>query len=221
MQNFIPIKIIVAIKFKLFKESLIFLINSMENLLIVDEAEDGIELISKCKKHPSDIVLIDFELEDLNQTINTIKKENNEIKFIILFNEKHKIQIDNIKKVCSGFVSKNCNYNELYLEILRVINGGGMNNFNSNKKDNLTKNQIKNIPNEIKDLTRRENDILLYISRGLTSKEIADKLFISVRTVDSHRSKIIQKYNLHNSSELFHFAYEFTKNNYKLNEEKF
>ena len=75
------------------------------------------------------------------------------------------------------------------------------------------KNFISRVICELDGLTKRENEILYYLAKGLPSKNIADKLFLSTRTVDTHRSKIIQIFNLHTASELVHFIHEVLKTN--------
>ncbi|MDP2363684.1 MAG: response regulator transcription factor, partial [Ignavibacteria bacterium] len=109
MQNCSSIKIIVAESHKLIKEGLIILLNSFQNFMVIDEAEDGYELISKCKKYPPDVVLVDLDLSDPDSisSIQTVKSKNRKIKIVIMTaSEDTKICRSSIRKISNGIVSK-------------------------------------------------------------------------------------------------------------------
>lgn len=208
------IKIIVAENQRLVKEGLIQLLNSVPYFLVIDEAEDGSELISKCKKNPPDIVLIDLELYNPNaiNTIEAIKVENKNIKTILMScSEDHQICKNNIWNLTNGIISKNICPNELALAIKTVM-FGDVYMFRFSQRAPKEDIKPKELPVELDGLTKRENEILYCLAKGFTSKEIADKLYLSIRTIETHRSKIIQKYNLHSSTELVHFAHEVLNN---------
>lgn len=208
MHNYSLVKIIVAESLKLIKEGLIILLNSFQNFVVIDEAEDDQELISKCRKNPGDIVLIDTKLinpDNLSPT-HLVKKENDQMKIILMtMREEERIDRNKLKKLSNGIISKNISPNELRIAIERVMSGDFFLYHSSIKSD---EHKIAEGKYELDGLTKRENEILYYLAKGLPSKDIADKLFLSPRTVDSHRSKIIQKYKLKTASELVHFAHE-------------
>lgn len=208
MHNYSLVKIIVAESLKLIKEGLIILLNSFQNFVVIDEAEDDQELISKCRKNPGDIVLIDTKLinpDNLSPT-HLVKKENDQMKIILMtMREEERIDRNKLKKLSNGIISKTISPNELRIAIERVMSGDFFLYHSSIKSD---EHKIAEGKYELDGLTKRENEILYYLAKGLPSKDIADKLFLSPRTVDSHRSKIIQKYKLKTASELVHFAHE-------------
>lgn len=213
MQNFSLIKIVVAESHKLIKEGLIILINSFQNFMVIDEAEDGYELISKCKRNPPDIALVDFDLTepDTISSIHSIKSINKNIRFILMTTSENELNNrSEIKRISNGIISKKISPNELAVAIQNVMVGDFFLYHHSIKTEQP---QYTQVNCELDGLTRRENEILYYLAKGMPSKEIANKLFLSTRTVDSHRSKIIQKYNLHTASELVHFAHEAVKTN--------
>lgn len=208
MQNYSFIKIVVAESHKLIKEGLIILINTFQNFVVIDEAEDGNELISKYKRNPPDIALVDFDLTepDTISSIHSIKSVNKNIRFILMTCSENEINCRNeIKRLINGIISKKISPNELAIAIQNVMLGDFFLYHHSIKSEEQ---QYSTANCELDGLTKRENEILYYLAKGMPSKEIAEKLFVSTRTVDSHRSKIIQKYNLHTASELVHFAHE-------------
>lgn len=184
------------------------LLNSFQNFIVIDEAEDEQELVSKCRKNKADISLIDWGLinpTNLSPT-NLIKKGNDNMKIIIMtMQEEEKIDKYKFKKLCNGIISKKISPNELAVAIQIVLSG---NFYLYNSAINFDEHKDKVEYNKLEGLTKRENEILYYLAKGLPSKVIAEKLFLSLRTVDSHRSKIIQKFNLRTASELVHFAHE-------------
>lgn len=212
MHNYSLVKIIVVESLKLIKEGLIILLNSFQNFVVIDEAEDDQELISKCRKNPGDIVLIDTKLinpDNLSPT-HLVKKENDQMKIILMtMREEERIDRNKLKKLSNGIISKTISPNELRIAIERVMSGDFFLYHSSIKSD---EHKIAEGKYELDGLTKRENEILYYLAKGLPSKDIADKLFLSPRTVDSHRSKIIQKYKLKTASELVHFAHEVLNN---------
>lgn len=131
--------------------------------------------------------------------------------------EDTKICKNSIRKISNGIISKKICPNELAIAIQNVILGDFFLFHTSIKSE--TKVTAENDV-ELDRLTKRENEILYYVAKGLQSKGIGEKLFLSPRTIDSHRSKIIQKYNLHTAAELIHFAHEVVKTNGNGNEKK-
>ena len=213
MQNSSLIRIIVAESHKLIKEGFIFLLNSFQNFIVIDEAEDEQELITKCKNNTPDIILLDqnlLEMEDLS-TLHSIKKTHNNLKIILMtLIEDRQILNTKIRKLYNGIISKKVCPKELSVAIQNVMAGDFFLYHSSIKID---EHKVAEGEYELERLTKRENEILYYLAKGLPSKEIAEKLFLSTRTIDSHRSKIIQKYNLHSSSELVHFAHKVLNHN--------
>lgn len=207
------IKILVAESHKLVKEGLIHILNSFQNFVVIDEAEDGYEFIKKCRNNPPDVALVDIDLTDPDvfTAIQTIRAENKCTRMILMtLLDNEQVSKQEVRKYCNGLISKKISPNELVLAIQNVINGDFFLYHNS---ITVEEPQLDLLSRELDGLTKRENEILYYLSKGLDSKEIAGKLFLSIRTIESHRSKIIQKYNLHTASELLHFAHEVLKTN--------
>lgn len=115
-------------------------------------------------------------------------------------------------KGVKGYLGSNTNSEE-FVEAIKQVSGGKV--FVNNNVKNLLLNSIYGTEEEnerkfsnLEDLTAREKDVLLLICDGLRSKEIAEKLFISTHTVESHRRNMMLKFNLNSSSKLVKFAME-------------
>lgn len=215
------IKILVADDHKLFRRGIIKMLSEYPEISIIGEAENGEELIMKYFQLNPDISLVDISMPVLSG-IEAAKKildtdESAKILFLSMY--------DNEEFVYSclvtggyGLVNKNIMEDELISAIKKIHTGQryfGKEfnyeklNFLINKLESVHK---KETTEKKSILSRRELEILQYISEGFTSQEIADKLDIGLRTVDTHRTHLIQKLHLNSLSDLIRYAIEY---NYK------
>lgn len=207
------IKIIVADSHKLVREGIISLLNSFPNFLVVDEAENGLELINKFKKTRVDIILIDTAMSPisgLEAFIELIKYCNNFKALFLSITESSDHQ-DRVTHIGGhGLVSKYIGSNELAYAINLIMSGENYFskiNLNGNKEGMIKKRNGSN-GKSIEKLSKKEEELMNLLTEGLTSSEIATRLFISKRTVDTHRKHILEKFNLKSSAELMKFAFE-------------
>lgn len=184
----------------LFRKSLELLINSFRNMQVVVKASNGIELLEKLQTTPVDILLLDLQMPEMDgfKTCQKIKELYPKIKILVLtlMNE-----TDTIKKVVNmgvqGYFTKNTPPKELEDAIWKLENNG----FYFEKSLSAVVNEILNNPDsksiEQKEIcfTEREIEIISLTAQGLKAKEIADALFISTRTVNTHKQNIQQKYH--------------------------
>lgn len=222
MLQFNVIKIIVADSHKLVREGIISLLNSFPNFLVVDEAENGLELINKFKKTNVDIILIDTAMSPISglEAFIELKKYNNNFKALFLSiteSSDHQIRVTHIGG--QGLVSKYIGSNELAYAINLIMSGENYfskinlnNNFMRNKERIAKKSNGSN-GKSIEKLSKKEGELVILLTEGLTSSEIATRLFISKRTVDTHRKHILEKFNLKSSAELMKFAFDYMNTN--------
>lgn len=189
---------------QLFRKGLIALIKDFPELKISIEAANGKELLEQLKNKKVDVVLLDLEMPEMDgfETTEKIRIKYPDIKIIIItqHNEDELIS-DLIAKGANGFLLKNQDIEIVVDAIYGVIeNGYFFNEKTSNAMVNtlIKSNKIKPIFNEAC-LTKREIEIIRLISKECTNKEIADALIISVRTVEGHKERILEKTNTKNS----------------------
>lgn len=158
-----------------------------------------------------DVLLLDINLPDGNG-INACKdllKKNPDLKVIALTNFEDSIFIKQIlKNGAMGYLLKNTSKNELTQAIHEVMQG---NRFLPKKISDILLNDSIGKENSsyfIPKLTQREKEILALIIKEYTTDEIANKMFISTKTVESHRSNLIQKLGVKNSAGLVRVAFE-------------
>jgi len=205
------IKILIADDHRLFRDGLLNLLKSENNISIVGEAQDGAELIKKFYLLNPDIIIIDLSMPILSgvQAFSKIKITDPNVKalFLTMYDTEAYIY-QALKLGVKGLLSKNIDKNEL-LTAIQLINEGKMfYGFNwpesklieLKKKFESTESEstaLKSTP-----LSEREKEILLLIAEDLTSFEISEKLNRSKRTIDNHRANIIAKLGLKSLSEL-------------------
>lgn len=209
------IRIALADDQNLFRTGLVNLLGINPDYELVAQAENGVILLEKLKQLLilPDIALIDMNMPEMNGVeLNTIlRKEYPGIKVIVLsvYGEERYMSKMIEAGVC-GYLKKNCETHELFDAINHTYNQGFY--FNSdmvNAMRNAThyrKKGLHNLNNIPISLTQRELIILKMICDEFTNTEIAEKLFISSRTVDGHRNNLLAKTNCKNTAGLVKFA---------------
>lgn len=192
------IKVFIVDDHRMFRDGLKFILMQNKQIEIVAEASDGKEFLEKMEDVFPDIVLMDISMPGMDgvEASKQAMKLYPKLKIIVLSmfceGEYYYKMINNGVK---GFVLKESGANELFESIMSVYNGGNyfsktliqsvIENINSGKISTKTQNEVV--------LTKRESQVLQLICDGLTNTEIADKLFISVRTIEGHKAKLIHK----------------------------
>lgn len=199
----------------LFRQSLSTLLSAVPEYELVLEAENGTDCLEKLKSatvHPQ-ILLMDMEMPGMDGIeLNTVlQKDYPEIKVIILsVYAKERLVARLIEAGACGYLIKNCGKDELYTAIHSVFTHGFYMNADVMKaiqhKSTSKNNSIKNNNNISIQLTERETEILRFICKEYSNAEIAEKLFISVRTVEGHRTNLLLKTGCKNTAGLALFA---------------
>lgn len=186
------------------------ILNSIENFEVIGTKESAEDALIFCLAQKPDIVLMDLNLKDSNGFDATESINNQLAKTRIIGLSMHD-DVSVVKRFLAlgakGYLSKNSKKEELVAAIESVMLG---NTFVSAEiKDKIFMDFSLNTENQQKkELTTKEIEIVKLITKGLTSKEIADQLFLSPRTIETHRHNILKKLNLPNAAQLSRWASE-------------
>lgn len=200
------IKIAVVDDHDLFREGIKLVLNQIQNFELIFETSNGYEFLEFLNENEFDIVLMDIEMPKINgiETTKEAVKIKPEIKIIALtmFSDLSHFKLM-INAGIKGFILKNVDKFELQKAVNTVY--GGENYF---CRQILQKSAFIQIDNksDVNLLSARETEVLQLVCKGFTSQEIADALFISIKTVEAHRTNIFQKADVRNTAELILWA---------------
>lgn len=213
------IKIIIADDHTLFRSGIISLIEDESDIEIIGEASNGKDLINLYNDAKPDLLLIDISMPEKTglEAAKEIRSKDEDIRILFLsMHEGTDYIYHSIKSGGNGLINKNIIKSELITAIKSVMNGQnyfGEKYAEEDIREIVTKYESFIEPSVFVQptrLTEKEKEVLLLISEGLTSHEIADKLNISKRTVDSHRQNIMQKLNLNSLPELIRYSIDYS-----------
>lgn len=152
-----------------------------------------------------DLILLDINLPDIDglELCQIIRQQNKSVKIIGLsYINEAGITTQLLKTGANGFLLKNMERDELLVAIERVMKGGVYLSPDANEKVIQQIRKIGSASQNLPVLTRREKEILQLLADGMKSSKIAEKLFLSNHTVDTHRKNMLQKFNVHNTQSL-------------------
>lgn len=204
--------ILVVDDHSLVREGIITMLSIYDDFDIIGDAESGEEALKKIESLLPDVVLLDINMPGMNgiETAKQIIADYTSVKIIILSMEVTQDHISEaIKAGVSGYLAKDTK-KEILAEAIRKVMLGEQ--FFGEKvsqvifKGFYKQSKGERVASENKVLSKREVEVLQQIASGLSNREIADKLFISIRTVDAHRNHIMQKLNLKSTAQLVKYA---------------
>ncbi len=205
------IKIIVVDDHALVRQGIISMLTSVDDLEIVGQAENGVIAMELLSSGLPDILLVDINMPKMDGVTLSEKAIElyPELKVIILSMDVTMGYVkQSIKAGVRGYIPKDSSRDTLIEAITKVYQGD---KFFSDKVSEVIlkgfyENDISDKPKKTGDLSKREEEVLKLIASGMSNRDIADKLFISIRTVDAHRNHIIQKLKLRSTAELVKYA---------------
>lgn len=203
--------IIIVDDHDIFRDGLVSLIAQKYDNITVYEAQNGKVFIDKIINTKPDIVLLDINMPVMNG-VEAAKKAllmYPDLKIIVLsmFGDKD-YYFKMVELGIKGFLLKNAGKTELELAVANVLKGGHY--FSSELLESIINDVSKHKNNKqtglLQQLTNRELSIITLMSHGLSTADIADKLFLSKKTIEGHRSKLLEKTNTKNSIDLVVYA---------------
>lgn len=204
-----PIRILITDDHQLFREGISNLLSASPQIEIVGQAENGQQAIEKARQLKPDIVMMDLSLPLINgvEATRILQKELPQTKILVLSMHAEKNYIkEALEAGAAGYLSKDCTYDQLIEAINSVHQGKKYLSGNITEvliQDYLNKEAVPEIKAE---LSERESEILKLIAEGKTTREMADVLFISVKTVGTHKQHILENLQLKTTADLIKYA---------------
>ena len=210
------IRVLVSDDHDIVRYGICSVIGASDDIEVVSEAASGKEAIDQYKKVQPDVCMLDISMPELNgiETTRSLLELDKDARILILtmhINEEYLNQVLNAG--ASGYILKNSDRDELLRSIRSVYNGDQA--FSRSISRLMTDRYVKNVRNpdttpqdKVHQLTRRELEVIRLIAEGYTSHEISEMLYISPRTVDTHRSNVMNKLEIKNTAGLVRFALE-------------
>ncbi len=195
------IKVVIADDHVIFRQGLLKLLQSSEDITVVGEAGDGQEALRLIEKENPDIAILDISIPSFSGFDIAKEIQLKGIKTKVIFLTMHNDSPTAKKAVqsASGYVLKDDAFEDLLYAIRSVSSGKKFVSPSISEKILITGTMREN-GNRI--LTDRECEVLRLIASGLTNKKIANRLSISIKTVETHRTRIMQKLDAHTSADL-------------------
>ena len=181
------------------------LLSELNTIKIVEKFESGVSLLDYIEENTVDLILMDIFLPVINgvDLCKTIKQKHPKIVIIGMSSQSERsLVMQFIQNGGNGYILKNASFDEFKDCIYKAIDGEIV--FSEEVKTIISQPLSEDLE-RIPGLSRRERDIALLLSKGKSTQQIADDLFLSFLTVQTHRRNILQKYKMKNVAELIAF----------------
>lgn len=205
------IKIIIADDHTMFLQGVDSMLKNEDSIKIIGKATNGQEVLAILENKEANIVVADISMPKMDgiDLTKELKKKYPEIKILVLSTHSNPQMIAKLIRIgADGYLLKNAEKEELVNAIQSIYNGDS---YFSKEVEEIHSNhrlKLKNNISSITELSRREIEILKLIAQELTAQEIADKIFISMNTVNTHRRNLLSKLNVKNTAGLVKYAVE-------------
>lgn len=209
------IRVLIVDDHRLLRDGLAALLNQAEDIHVIGSVPSGEEAISVFPSLKPDVILMDIMMGGMTgiEATRWIKEQDNQVKVILISSEiKKELVTAGIQCGIDGYLPKDVDQNVLQEAIRTVMRGGRYFNeaiTNLVFEDFYQKKKLTNIQGKVtlpNDLTKREQEVLALVASGKSNQEVADDLFISIKTVDTHKNHILDKLGLKNTAELVKYA---------------
>jgi DNA-binding NarL/FixJ family response regulator len=205
------INILIADDHDIFADALAALLSDTGEITVVGVASNGQEALRLIDEHPeAELIVLDIQMPVMDgiETVVELRRRRSTLPVLMLTQEAAGGTIARaMKGGASGYVLKTADRNE-FLAAIRTVAAGGEYISESAKETLITTLTGRHADSEEASLTRRELEVLKLVAAGMTTSQIAEQLFISAYTVETHRRNLLQKLDLKNAAGLVRYAIE-------------
>lgn len=204
------IKVLVVDDHQLFRQGLINLLKNAEDIEVIGEAEDGVDAIEKAAQLKPNVILLDIAMKNKNgiEASKILKQEMPEIKILAVSMHSDSQYVKGMLEAgVDGYLLKNCTCPQLTQAIYAVHSGK---KYLSEDITQIVIDGYLHSKPEVADnfalLSVREKEVFMLLAEGKSTREVAEELFISTKTVGSHKQNLCEKLELKNNSEIIKYA---------------
>ncbi|MDY0990293.1 response regulator transcription factor [Flavobacterium sp. CFBP9031] len=205
------IKLLIADDHTMFLQGIISLLEQEPNINIVDKAVNGIEALEIIKKSAIDLIILDISMPAMDgiELSKILKKQHPQIKILIVSTHSNAMIVSRLIRIgVNGYLLKNAEKEELLKAINTIASGENYFAEELEEKHFTNSSRIEKQSSHITELSSREKEILVLIAQEYNTAEIAEKTFISLNTVNTHRRNLLSKLNAKNTAGLVKYAVE-------------
>ncbi|EJG03485.1 response regulator transcription factor [Flavobacterium sp. F52] len=206
-----PVNLLIADDHTMFLQGITALLEQEPNITVIDKAINGIEALEIVKKGVVDFVILDISMPEMDgiELSKILKKQYPNVKILIVSTHSNVMVISRLIRIgVNGYLLKNAEK----VELLKAINtiASGENYFAEELEEKHLSNssRIEKQVSNLTELSSREKEILVLIAHEYNTAEIAEKTFISLNTVNTHRRNLLSKLNAKNTAGLVKYAVE-------------
>ena len=202
------INILIADDHPFIRQGLKKVLETAKDMLVLDEAANGSEVLDKLRRHKVDVIILDISMpgESGLELIKTLKKEFPRLAVLVLSaHPEEQYALRALKSGASGYLTKEAATAELIGAIHKISNGGKY--ISASMAESLAfaiESDSEKLPHE--KLSNREYEVMLMIASAKSVREIAEELSLSEKTIGTYRSRILEKMDMKNSSEITYYA---------------
>jgi DNA-binding NarL/FixJ family response regulator len=205
------INLLIADDHTMFLQGIISLLEQEPNITVIDKAVNGIEALEIIKKGVVDFIILDISMPEMDgiELSKILKKQHPDVKILIVSTHSNVMIVSRLIRIgVNGYLLKNAAKEELLKAINTIASGENYFAEELEEKHLSNSSKIEKQVSNLTELSSREKEILVLIAHEYNTAEIAEKTFISLNTVNTHRRNLLSKLNAKNTAGLVKYAVE-------------
>jgi len=205
------INLLIADDHTMFLQGIISLLEQEPNITVVDKAVNGIEALEIIKRGTVDFIILDISMPEMDgiELSKILKKQHPDVKILIVSTHSNVMIVSRLIRIgVNGYLLKNAAKEELLKAINTIAQGENYFAEELEEKHLMNSSRIEKQVSNLTELSSREKEILVLIAQEYNTAEIAEKTFISLNTVNTHRRNLLSKLNAKNTAGLVKYAVE-------------